>query len=94
MCLGVGNLGEVAAGGSRRSQTSAETTMGFGGVFRCMCVGVHKEMLTSKWSGTVPPETQMSSCHLLGNLGSRVSYRPICVSEPAAAGIYTVHTCV
>lgn len=77
------NLEEVAAGRSRRCQTSAETTNGFGDLFRCVCVGVYKEVFSSKWSGTVPPETHMSSFQLLESLGFRDSYRAICVSEPS-----------
>lgn len=83
MCLGVGNLEKVVAGGPRRSQTCAETTMGFGGLFGCMCAGVYKEVFTSKLSVTMPPETHISSGQLQGSLGFRDSYRPMLVSEPS-----------
>lgn len=92
MCLGVGNLEEVATGGSRRSQTCAKTTMGFGGLFRCMCVGMYKEFFTSKLNVTIPPETHMSNCQLLG---SRDSYRPMHVSEPSCCrGLHCAYMCI
>lgn len=95
MCLGEGNLEEVAAGGSRRSQTCAETPMGFGGLFRCICVGVYKEAFASKWSGTVPPETHLSTFQLLGSLGSRDSYRPVLVSEPSCCrDLHCAYVCI
>lgn len=94
VCLGEGNLEEVTNGGSR-SQTCAETPMGFGGLFRCMCVGVYKEVFASKWSGTVPPETHLSTFQLLESLGSRDSYRPVLVSEPSCCrDLHCAYVCI
>lgn len=69
--------------------------MGFGGLFRCICVGVYKEAFASKWSGTVPPETHLSTFQLLGSLGSRDSYRPVLVSEPSCCrDLHCAYVCI
>lgn len=54
-----------------------------------------KEVFTSKWSGTVCPETLMFSFQLLGSLGSRDSYRPIHASEPSyCRDLHCAYTCI
>lgn len=71
MCLREGNLEEVGPRGLR--QVLKPPWMGFGGLFRCKCVGMYKEVFTSRLRECNHTSTHISNCQFLGSLGSRDS---------------------